>query len=248
MSILLPLLLAGLQQVPLVNEPELIILEFNRSEAHNYFDGSNVFRDLWGVAFVNSSYGRFTFAADPMWHRLIYGRQGLKGLEILGADKFMWPWDITAYGNRIYVTDKAQGVIAEFEIIRPFPILPPQVAFVRYISLGTVGGVTKMTLPMGLAYSNAGTPDDLSDDTLYVADVSGGIIRVLAQPGLLIGEYPRTQGSFPLDVAVAKTVAEGSVVNTDTIYVLEGASEAVAVYESGNLIRRTSLGVRPYTI
>jgi len=251
-------LITSLQQIPLVDEGGLTIWEFNKGEAHRYFDGADVFYSLWGVALVNSDYGRFFFAVDPFWHRLIYGRQGLKGAEVVGQNNLVRPWDIVASGNRIYVSDKGLGCIAEFRIQKLSPNLPPSVSFMRYFKIPGDSGVTKKIEPRGIAYSNKGY--------IYVANMEtewGSVLKFEANTGALIDEYLGAGGLFnagkiqhPVDVAVGKTTASGSVVNTDTIYVLEASRHSVVMYEDDEtavkprFIKRVRLDpdVRPYTI
>ncbi len=51
MSLALCLLLIGdyFQQIPLVDEPGLIIWRFTKALANEHYDGNDLFSDVWGV-------------------------------------------------------------------------------------------------------------------------------------------------------------------------------------------------------
>ncbi|MEO0212084.1 MAG: hypothetical protein ABIN66_09580 [candidate division WOR-3 bacterium] len=67
-----------LQQVPLVDEPEMVVWEFNRAYTQQYF-GKDAMNSLWGIMMMNTPYGRLIVACDRKWGRIIYSGKGIKG-------------------------------------------------------------------------------------------------------------------------------------------------------------------------
>jgi len=207
-----------LQQIPLVNEPELRIDRFTLNEAHEYFGSDrNIFSDIWGVAIAYSGGKRRFYAADPVWHRLIYGEQGFKGVKSLWEDRLYQPWDMTAWGDKLFVTDQGHGCVYVYEGLT---------GAVRPIRKG-------LRWPKGIAYSDNGTPSDPNDDFILVCDVVlDRVFMYNAKTGDLlqtIGKTGRWKGQFfaPLDLAVGKTVDDGAETNTDDIYVLDEGNDRI---------------------
>jgi hypothetical protein len=161
--------------------------------------------------------------SDPSWDRLLTGETGTglaafdgRGTEVgplseprglaLGAD------------GRVYLCDTGNNRIVVMETRSEFSRL-------ELIPVGTVDGLRR---PYDVAYSDAGTPDRLDDDRLYVAETGRNRVAsyALESDGArlvgTLGELGGGLGHFAGPMAVAVGRADG--VNTADVLVADAHS------------------------
>ena len=232
-SIINALLGGLLQLVPLVDEPNLYIERFTRSHVHEYFgEEYDLFSDVWGVLLMETPWQRLIVGADPRWGRCIYSVGGYANFRAFGEGVLEKPWDIAGKFPYIFVTDQGKKLVAQYKVEPPASgDSVPQIEFVRYIGAASSGGMWKtFRWPAGIAYSDAGTPDDPTDDLVLVADLMDNAVYAIQVATGTVIHSAEVRWSYPADLAIGKEVYQEGVRNTDDVYVLdEGAKKVIRV-------------------
>ncbi|MEO0181798.1 MAG: T9SS type A sorting domain-containing protein [candidate division WOR-3 bacterium] len=234
MTILTKALVMSLfQPIPLVDESNLYIERFTRSHVHEYFgEEYDLFSDVWGVLFMETPWQRLIVGCDPRWGRCIYSVSGYANFRSFGENYLEKPWDITGKYPYVFITDRGKKLVAQFKLEPPpHGDSVPRIEFVRYIGATSSGGIWKTFRgPDGIAYSDAGTPNDPSDDFILVTDaLDNSLYAFYVATGTMLGSH-KARWSYPVDVAVGKEVSEGRIRNTDDVYILnEGGNKIVRV-------------------
>lgn len=154
-----------LEQVPLVDEPEMVIWEFNRAYTQQYF-GKDAMNSLWGIMMMNTPYGRLIVACDRKWGRIIYSGKGIKGYRASGYEQMTNARNADGKYPYVFVTDPIKGAVARF-LVSNDGQGRVNLSFDRWIFYYPhEQGVTKPGFSDGIAYSDNGTRSD-SNDELY---------------------------------------------------------------------------------
>lgn len=214
--------------------PEQGIDGFNRSVAR-----ATLSRELFGavgagVAFTRTDvYDRFPYTesrtfqvvTDPAWNRVLAGDTQHGFAAFTGADTEMGPLSEprgVALGgdDRLYVCDTGHNRVVMLRIVTEYDAL-------RLEAAGAIDGLSR---PWGVAWSDAGTPDDSADDRLYVTEAGanavslvtlGAVPRVAATLGGLGSGVGRFAG--PLAIAVGRL--DGRM--TDDVYVADAHNRRI---------------------
>ncbi|MEZ5064480.1 MAG: FlgD immunoglobulin-like domain containing protein [bacterium] len=218
---------ASFQTAPILPEEGVDVL--NRSVTREQLD-----RDLFSSPYATvvvghvDVYDRFPYlesrwfqvVSDPGWNRLLYGEVGGSLESMDGRDlaigELRDPRGLSAdeYG-RVYVADAGNHRVLAFDTVSEFDD-------VRLVPAFTIEGLAR---PFDVAYSDAGTPFDRTDDRLYVADT--GHNRVCAYDvnasgatfRAAIGELGSGAGRFAGPTAL--TVGRNEGRHTDDVYVAD---------------------------
>lgn len=172
----------------------------------------------------------FQVVSDPGWNRLLYGEVG----GDLGAhDGQQTAWgqmneprglSVDEFG-RVYVADTGNHRVLAFDTWTEFD----------RIQLKPVFAIEGLARPFDVAYSDAGTPFDRSDDRLYVADT--GRSRVAAYDltendatfRSAVGELGSGANKFAGPMAL--TVGRTDGVHTDDVYVADAHNARIVRLE-----------------
>ncbi|MEO0146992.1 MAG: hypothetical protein ABIM19_09185 [candidate division WOR-3 bacterium] len=241
------LLASCLEQVPLVDEPELTIWRFTRTLANEYYDGNDLFSDIWGVMKIETPKGAYLIAADPLWHRVLYSREGDKGnIYAFGTGTLLEPYDIAGKFPNIFITDQLKGMVAQYEMVDSADGYSFRLK--RWIG-GATGTEPHLNWPKGIAYSDNGTPGALSDDYIYVVDIKlGKIFKFRVSDGeFASSKIAPVSLIHPIDIAIGKEVFGNQVRNTDSLYVLDQMNFRIACLRDGDSSYFYEIKFRPIT-
>lgn len=220
---------------PAAIAPELGIGKLTRAVARDQLDRELFSNPYSGVVLANIDiYEQFPFlesryfqiVSDPGWNRLLLGETG-KGLFAFDGEgtsfgKISEPHGLSLGENgRIYLADTGNNRIL---------VLDSRSEFDR-IDLVPVGAIEGLHRPYDVSFSNAGTPEDVSDDRLYVAET--GRNRVVAysitsqgyrQTGA-VGDLGSGPGHFAGPMALAVGRADGA--QTPEVYVADAHNRRI---------------------
>jgi hypothetical protein len=209
--------------------PEAGVSIFTRTVANQQL-GRDLFGDPYATVVIGNVdvYDRFPYlesryfqvVSDPQWNRLLMGEvgQGLFAHDGAG-DQFghlAEPRGLSADARgRIYVADTGNDRVLVFKAVTEFENI-------RLEPLYAVEGLNK---PYGVAFSDAGTPFDTSDDLLYVANTGRNEVRRYtlsnseARLTDTIGELGSGDGHFAGPMAITVGRREGA--NCEDVYVAD---------------------------
>lgn len=198
--------------------------------------GRNLFGDPYATVVVGNVdvYDRFPYlearyfqiVSDPQWNRLLMGEvgQGLFAHDGAG-DRFghlSAPRGLSADASgRVYVADTGNDRVLVYKTVTEY----------ENIRLEPVYAVEGLAKPYGVAFSDAGTPFDKSDDILYVANTGRNEVRRYsltangAQLTGTIGELGSGEGRFAGPMAI--TVGHRDGVNCADVYVADAHNERI---------------------
>ena len=224
---------AGQSFRPASLAPELGIDQLSRSVAIEKFD-----RELLGSTYQSvvigqiDVYDRFPYleahyfqvVSDPKWNRLVFGETD-RGLDAYSGEGQPFgaldePRGLaTDAGGRLYVADSGNDRVLVFETSNEFDQL----------RLTPVYAIEGLSRPFDVAVSDAGTPFELGDDLLYVANTGANEVRryELAAGGAELSFAVGELGSGDLHFAGPMAIAVGREdgVNNGDVFVADAHNQ-----------------------
>jgi len=228
----------------LLDDP-VTIERFTKDVFHEYYgDDKDCFADVYPIMVMNTPLGRVSFAGDPIWLRVVWiWEESINfysfGSPGSGAGEFKGMGDIDGKYPNLFITDtwnhRVQHWRVEIDSVY-VSLLGEWIKFVREIKFIKSFGEDRLSVPEGLDYSDNGTPDEISDDLIYVADMESLIVK-FETDGTFIGSFGEKgrrrngKGYFggPKDIVVGKE----NGVNTNSIYVMDKANDCIINYPDG---------------
>jgi hypothetical protein len=222
--------------------PERGVEVFSRSVANNQL-GRDLFGDPYATVVVGNVdiYDRFPYVearyfqivSDPKWNRLLMGEagQGLFSYDGRGGrfGSLSEPHGLATDGNRrVYVADTGNNRVVVFDAVSEFENIRLEPAY-------AIDGLHK---PFGLAWSDGGTPNNASDDALYVANTGRNEVRryALSLSGAnltaAIGELGSGDGRFAGPIAIAAGRYDGR--HNGDVYVADAHNSRIVMLRDQN--------------
>ena len=227
-----------LVQKNLVDDP-VTIRRFTKSIAHEYWgNDKNIFAQVYGIMIMPTPVGRLLFACDPIWSRIMWTVQGSIDIPGFGSygtgpGQFKDPRDIAGKYPNLFIADPWNHRVPHYKVVIDSLQTPfgTWIKYVKEIQFIQNIGEGFLYLPFGLDYSDNGTPENIEDDLIYVADAGSSFIAKFSIDGDLISTYGKWGSGYgefwhPGDVAVGKDMG----VNTEDIFVLDYANARVVKY------------------
>ena len=231
-------------QMNLLEEP-VTIERFTKSVFHEYYGGDkDGFADVYPIMIMNTPIGRVSFMGDPIWMRIMWCWEESPNFYSFGSPgpgngEFKGVGDIDGKYPNLFITDTWNHRIQHWRIEIDSVYISLQgkwIKFIREIKFVKSFGEGKLSIPEGLDYSDNGTPDEISDDLIYVADMESLIVKFKIDGTFMggFGEKGRRRngkGYFggPKDIVVGKE----NGVNTNSIYVMDKANDCIINYPDG---------------
>lgn len=168
----------------------------------------------------------FVIVSDPAWNRLVYGEAGHALHAFDGAGTATGPL-ATPRGlavddqDRVYVADAGHGRVLVMQASTTFGEL----------TLTPVYAIDGLSDPHGVAWSDAGTPLEASDDLLFVTDTGRNRVAAFALSESsaralgTIGELGSGMGHFAGPLAV--TVGRDAGAATSDVYVADAHTRRI---------------------
>jgi len=231
-------------QMNLLEDP-VTIERFTKSVVHEYYgDDKDGFADVYPIMVMNTPIGKVSFMGDPVWVRIVWGWEASANFHSFGSfgsvnGEFKGMGDIDGKYPNLFITDTWNHRIQHWsvEIDSIYVSLQGKwIKFIREIKFVKSFGEGNLSIPQGLDYSDNGTPEDASDDLIYVADMKSLIVKFKTDGTFMgsFGEQGRRRngkGYFggPGDIVVGKE----NGINTKEIYVLDCANNCIVNYPDG---------------
>jgi len=202
----------------LLDEP-VEIERFTRNVTMEYYK-TPVFRSLRSSMFLYTPCGKMILAVDPSWSRVCWVIEGGVDIHAFGEDIFYEPKDIAGKFPNIFITDPWESRISHFKIVVDSIYFQQRwIKYIREVKFIKHIGEDTLQFPYGIDYSDNGTPLDIDDDKIFVADQKENSIYKFKLDGGLLEKYKGKPYSFnsPQHIAIGKD----NGINTDEIYVLQ---------------------------
>jgi len=226
-------------------EDPVIIERFTKNVFHEYYgDDRDCFADAYPIMVMNTPLGRVSFAGDPIWLRVIWGWEESINFYSFGSPgsgdgEFKSMGDIDGKYPNLFITDTWNHRIQHWRVEIDSVYISLQgkwIKFIREIKFVKSFGEGRLSIPEGLDYSDNGTPDEISDDIIYVADMESLIVKFEID-GTFMGNFGEKgrrrngKGYFggPSDIAVGKE----NGANTNDIYVIDFGNNCIVNYPDG---------------
>ncbi|MEA3420507.1 MAG: 6-bladed beta-propeller [Acidobacteriota bacterium] len=206
----------------IVDEP-VEIRRFTRSVAQEYWD-KDIFGEIGAILVMSTPAGRMTLVCDPFWARVIWMVQGSADIyAFFGGENR--PTGIAGKFPNIFISDSRNSRVAHYKIEMDGSEIK-NIEFVKYIGgYYDNEGLPVPYAPHGIAYSDNGTPSNLNDDVIYVADLCKECIYKFDIAGNWLSSFCKNLEG-PIDVAVGKQ----ECVNTKDIFVADWLGDRVIAY------------------
>ncbi len=225
--------------VPRALAPEHGVTVLSRSEAERLV-GRQLMSEPASSAVYGEVhlYGRFPFVearwvhvtSDARWQRLVYGEPGgapqAFGKGGTAAGEFVEPRGVAfAPDGRLFVVDRALGRLNVLRV--ELQEAGPKLRYVTHLD--------GLVQPMDVAVHDGGTPQDASDDRVFVVEAGAHKVSLFAidddKPSKLseFGSRGPAEGEFLYPRAVA--VGRRAGANVDDVYVADAGSHRVVRLE-----------------
>ncbi len=225
-----------------------LIKRFTRSVAQEYWE-VNIFAQPHGIMVMPTSAGRIIFVCDPIWSRIVWTVEGSIDLPAFGTrgngpGQFRSPCDIAGKSPNIFIADYSTHRVSHYKVwIDSVSFLGIWTKYVKAITFIKDIGEGTLEWPFGIDYSDNGTPDNIGDDLIYVADSYKQNIYKFDIDGNFVSSFGNGKFVGPSDIAVGKK--DGT--NTKDIFVIDNSWSKKGVFAycdtTGSSLAHYPLGI-----
>lgn len=242
------------------SDPE--IWKLTKGVCEEYFENP-IFQNIFGIAAADFNYkmwsvaknqyidlkGEVVIFSDPVSCRLIYHVKGSNSIKAYGSygdgcGKFKYPQGIEIVFPHVFIADPGNRRVVHLKFLTypqgsPLPGYPYALEWVEEIKYWEGKEIFSNFSPSDVAFSDNGTPEDSTDDVLYITDNNEGVIwkisfstyEILAQIGGVYRIFENVPFkniwlNLPISVAVGKSDGK----NNKKIYIAEKFGERITMF------------------